>query len=53
MTLIAGVLVTVLCTAPVRRIFRFVMEPEMEWAFRQDPGELARNRERAGAKTAP
>jgi fucose 4-O-acetylase-like acetyltransferase len=33
-TVIAGVLVTSLCTAPVRRVFRFAVEPGMEWAFR-------------------
>ncbi|MGP4088404.1 acyltransferase family protein [Streptomyces sp. KR55] len=34
-TVVAAVVVTLLCTAPVRRIFRFVMEPKMEWAFRR------------------
>jgi hypothetical protein len=51
-TVIAAAVVTALCTMPVRRVFRCVMEPEMRWAFRQDPAELARNRERAGARTA-
>ncbi len=45
-TLVAGAVVTVLCTAPVRRVFRCVMEPEMKWAFRQDAVEIARDRER-------
>ncbi|KUM85603.1 MULTISPECIES: acyltransferase family protein [Streptomyces] len=36
-TLVAGAVVTVLCTAPVRRVFRCVMEPRMEWAFRRTP----------------
>lgn len=45
-TLIAAAVVTVLCTAPVRRVFRYVMEPEMKWAFRQDAVEMARDRER-------
>lgn len=40
----AGVLVTALCTFPVRRVFRPVMEPEMRWAFRRDPAEVARRR---------
>ncbi|MFE6283462.1 acyltransferase family protein [Streptomyces sp. NPDC057877] len=35
-TLVAAVAVTLLCTAPVRRVFRFSMEPRMEWAFRKD-----------------
>ncbi|WP_329617675.1 acyltransferase family protein [Streptomyces brevispora] len=33
-TLIAATVITVLCTPPVRRIFRFAMEPEMKWAFK-------------------
>jgi fucose 4-O-acetylase-like acetyltransferase len=36
-TVVAAAVVTVLCTPPVRRIFRFVVEPTMEWAFRRDP----------------
>ncbi|MGI5459481.1 acyltransferase family protein [Streptomyces sp. CA-249302] len=36
-TVAAAAIVTVLCTPPVRRIFRFVVEPTMEWAFRRDP----------------
>lgn len=35
-TATAGVVITLLCTPPVRRVFRFVMEPRMEWAFRRD-----------------
>ncbi|MGW0993623.1 acyltransferase family protein [Streptomyces sp. NPDC002523] len=38
--------VTVLCTRPVRRIFRFAMEPKMNWAFKQDPVRVAREREK-------
>ncbi|MEV0173097.1 acyltransferase family protein [Streptomyces sp. NPDC050803] len=34
-TLIAGAVVTALCTPPVQRLFRFAMEPKMDWAFRQ------------------
>ncbi|MFC3577584.1 acyltransferase family protein [Streptomyces yaanensis] len=41
-TLAAGVVATALCTAPVRRVFRFVMEPEMRWAFRRDAASLTR-----------
>ncbi|MFI5683109.1 acyltransferase family protein [Streptomyces sp. NPDC051636] len=36
-TLVAGVVVTALCSAPVRRAFRFAIEPEPDWAFRRDP----------------
>ncbi|MFE7170942.1 acyltransferase family protein [Streptomyces sp. NPDC057616] len=39
-TLVAATVVTVLCTAPVRRVFRCAMEPRMNWAFRRDPQEL-------------
>ncbi|WP_328344316.1 acyltransferase family protein [Streptomyces violaceus] len=34
-TLVAAAVVTVLCTHPVRRAFRWAMEPRMEWAFRR------------------
>lgn len=44
----AAVMVTALCTAPVRRVFRCVMEPRMEWAFKRDAVEAARRREPAG-----
>ncbi|UQA95393.1 acyltransferase family protein [Streptomyces halobius] len=47
-TLIAAVIVTALCTPPVRKVFRFAMEPTMDWAFRKDPADTARTRERAG-----
>ncbi|GAA3807262.1 acyltransferase family protein [Streptomyces chiangmaiensis] len=46
-TLAAGVLVTALCSPPVRKVFRFVMEPEMAWAFKRDAAALARERARA------
>ena len=41
-TVVAAVVVTALCTPPVRRLFRFAMEPELRWAFRRDAAELAR-----------
>ncbi|MGW2460321.1 acyltransferase family protein [Streptomyces sp. NPDC001761] len=43
-TVLAAAAVTVLCTKPVQRVFRFAMEPKMEWAFREDPAEVARER---------
>ncbi|MFF2845742.1 acyltransferase family protein [Streptomyces sp. NPDC058001] len=43
-TLVAAVVVTLLCTPPVRRVFRFAMEPTMAWAFKRDATELARDR---------
>ncbi|MYX93888.1 acyltransferase family protein [Streptomyces sp. SID486] len=45
-TLLAATAVTVLCTRPVQRVFRFAMEPRMQWAFKQDAAELARGRQR-------
>ncbi|RLV08745.1 hypothetical protein CTZ27_08265 [Streptomyces griseocarneus] len=34
-TVIAIAVMTALCTTPVRRVFRFAMEPRMKWAFRR------------------
>ncbi|WP_107471347.1 acyltransferase family protein [Streptomyces monashensis] len=48
-TLLAGAVVTLLCTKPVQRVFRFAMEPRMGWAFRQDAAELARELEKKAA----
>ncbi|MEU2059320.1 acyltransferase family protein [Streptomyces sp. NPDC013455] len=49
-TLAAAAAVTVLCTRPVQRVFRFAMEPKMEWAFRQDAAALARERQKEREK---
>ncbi|MFB7269174.1 acyltransferase family protein [Streptomyces sp. NPDC056244] len=38
-SLVAAVAVTLLCTKPVQRIFRFALEPEMAWAFRKEPAK--------------
>ncbi|MEU0333350.1 acyltransferase family protein [Streptomyces sp. NPDC006193] len=43
-TVLAAAAVTLLCTKPVQRVFRFAMEPKMEWAFKQDAAALARER---------
>ncbi|GAA3104171.1 acyltransferase family protein [Streptomyces echinatus] len=43
-TALAAAAVTALCTRPVRRLFRFAMEPSLEWAFRQDAAGPARER---------
>jgi fucose 4-O-acetylase-like acetyltransferase len=43
-TIIAATVITLLCTPPVQRVFRFAMEPKMAWAFRKDPAEQARRR---------
>ncbi|MFH8606378.1 acyltransferase family protein [Streptomyces sp. NPDC018029] len=47
-TVVAATVVTLLCTPPVQRMFRFAMEPKMEWAFRRDAAQLARERGRSG-----
>ncbi|MEV0633634.1 acyltransferase family protein [Streptomyces sp. NPDC050619] len=44
-SVLAAAVVTLLCTAPVRRVFRFAMEPKMAWAFKPDAAESARRRE--------
>lgn len=44
-TVCAAVLVTFLCSRPVQRVFRFAMEPRMEWAFQRDAAGPARERE--------
>ncbi|MGW0613680.1 acyltransferase family protein [Streptomyces sp. NPDC002788] len=41
-TVAAALLVTALCTPPVRRLFRWVMEPDMAWAFRRDARDRSR-----------
>ncbi|MGK5693062.1 acyltransferase family protein [Streptomyces sp. URMC 128] len=46
-TVAAAAVVTVLCTKPVQRVFRFAMEPKMEWAFKRDAAEVARERQSA------
>ncbi|MGW6023778.1 acyltransferase family protein [Streptomyces sp. NPDC055099] len=43
-TLCAAALITALCTPPVQRLFKFAMEPEMEWAFKKDAKAMARGR---------
>lgn len=45
-SVLAAAVVTLLCTAPVRRMFRFAMEPRMDWAFKRDAAESARERQR-------
>ncbi|MEW9520791.1 acyltransferase family protein [Streptomyces tubercidicus] len=44
LTLIAGTVVTLLCTPPIQRTFRWAMEPKMTWAFKKDPVGMARSR---------
>lgn len=47
-TLLAIAMMTALCSKPVRRVFRFAMEPKMEWAFVKDtaPGKASATRGR-------
>lgn len=47
-TVVAAVVGTALCTEPVRRVFRVVMEPKMAWLFRTDATEAARERAATG-----
>ncbi|GAA3170226.1 acyltransferase family protein [Streptomyces virens] len=44
LTVCAAAVVTVLCTKPVQRALRCVVEPKMEWAFRDNPGGSAPDR---------
>ncbi|MBV2356540.1 acyltransferase family protein [Streptomyces sp. J2-1] len=41
----AALMVTLLCTKPVQRVFRFAMEPKVDWIFREDAAEVARGRQ--------
>jgi fucose 4-O-acetylase-like acetyltransferase len=43
-TVVAAVVVTLLCAPPVRRALRFVVEPDMRWLFRRDAPEPAADR---------
>ncbi len=45
-TVLGATLITLLCTKPVQRVLRCVVEPKMEWAFKRDPGAAARSREK-------
>ena len=40
-TVIAAAVVTALCTAPVRRVFRWAVEPGMRWAFRAESRKVS------------
>lgn len=44
-TLCALTVATALCSPPVRRLFRPLVEPRVEWMFRRDAGAQARKRE--------
>jgi fucose 4-O-acetylase-like acetyltransferase len=51
-TVAAAALITALCTRPVRRMFRFAVEPKLAWAFKQDAAEAARERAKAPVRAA-
>jgi fucose 4-O-acetylase-like acetyltransferase len=40
-TVVAAAVVTALCTAPVRRVFRWAVEPGMGWAFRAESRKVS------------
>ncbi|WP_410538543.1 acyltransferase family protein [Streptomyces sp. KL2] len=44
LTIGAAALAAVLCSSPVRRTFRFAVEPKMDWLFKRDAAEAARQR---------
>ncbi|WP_449349947.1 acyltransferase family protein [Streptomyces shaanxiensis] len=50
--LVAGVVVTVLCTPPVRRALRYVVEPELRWAFRREAVQPAHATPRLNQRAA-
>ncbi|MER6689031.1 acyltransferase family protein [Streptomyces minutiscleroticus] len=49
-TVFATAVITLLCTPPVQRVFRFAMEPRMEWAFKRDAAEPDRRADTAGRR---
>lgn len=46
LTVLGATVITLLCTKPVQRVLRYVVEPRMDWAFKRDPGDAARGREK-------
>ncbi|GHJ03218.1 membrane protein [Streptomyces olivaceus] len=46
LTALAATVITLLCTKPVQRVMRYVVEPKMDWAFKRDAGDSARSREK-------
>ncbi|GGZ12733.1 hypothetical protein CP967_17805 [Streptomyces nitrosporeus] len=41
MSVLAAVMITVLCSPPVRRALRFLVEPKLAWARKREPGPSA------------
>ncbi|MFD9864106.1 acyltransferase family protein [Streptomyces alboflavus] len=50
-TLVAATVVTLLCTPPVQRLFRFAMEPRMKWAFKAHRGARSGRHARGTGRT--
>ncbi|WP_328560477.1 acyltransferase family protein [Streptomyces coelicoflavus] len=46
LTVLGAAAITLLCTKPVQRVMRYVVEPRMDWAFKGSPGDAARGREK-------
>lgn len=40
-SLAAAAVVTLLCSPPVRRVFRYVVEPRLDWAKKRNPDPAA------------
>ncbi|MEN3583934.1 acyltransferase family protein [Streptomyces sp. ZYX-F-203] len=53
LTVLAATVMTLLCTPPVRRVMRFMVEPRMEWAFRKPSGEPARRDDAGPPRATP
>jgi fucose 4-O-acetylase-like acetyltransferase len=49
-TVLAAAVITLLCTKPVQRIFRFALEPKMGWAFKRDAAEPVREHEKSESR---
>ncbi|SOD66344.1 Fucose 4-O-acetylase [Streptomyces zhaozhouensis] len=49
-TAIGAVVVTLLCTAPVRRVFRFMVEPRLDWLFDRAPRDAGADAPTARAR---
>ncbi|MGQ4426057.1 acyltransferase family protein [Streptomyces violaceoruber] len=53
LTVLGATAVTLLCTRPVQRVLRYVVEPRMDWAFGRDPGDAARGRGKRDQAAGP
>lgn len=52
-TALAVGMITALCSAPVRAVFRYVVEPRMDWAFVARPADTGRERRRKSTVPEP